>query len=283
MIRGCLSITSFVCTAMKTILSFLFCLSFLCLKAQDKVPVIPQAEPGKEYATCVHPFDTLYEERGVLKVTFPRWESGTDTIFKTSENIQRVVVKSAATRWLFRYSDRNCLSAESSNCISLAYVEISPEIRNIHFTENDSFKIVQVERLTRSAALEWVAQSSIPSSDDFVEVKPYESGEYRYFKDETHQIIYVYSKSNKWRTWREVLCTCGGYPPYIVADIQQVLKQKGYYSDTISNVIDAPTKMAIVRFQKDNQLPIGSFDYETLRELDIIPKPNRIFYHLNEW
>ncbi len=284
MIKCCLSIILFVYTAMKTILSLLFSLSFLCLKAQDQLSAIPHAEPGKTYAMCIHPFDTLYKKRGVLKVTFPQWENGIDTIFKTSENIQRVVTKSAATRWYFKHSDRNCLSAEPSNCITLAYVEISEQSQVIQFAENDSFKIVEVEHLARPASVEWVTPSSIPSTDSFIEVKPYESGEYRYFKDELNRTIYVYSTSNQWRAWREFLCLISYNDDFSsIKNIQKALQQKGYYSGSIDNILSNSTKYALVRFQKDNELPIGNLDFETLRALGVLPQPDRRFHQLNEW
>jgi len=269
---------------MKGIISIFFCLSFLYLNAQDKFPVIPHAEPGKVYATCIHPLDSSHKEERMLKVAFPQWQSITDTIFKTSENIQRVVVKSAATRWYFKHADRNCLSAQPSDCINLAYVDIAEQTRGIRFAENEQLKTVQVERLVRPASLEWVMPPFIPSTDNFTEVKPYESGEYRYFRDELNQTIYVYSKSNQWRTWQEVLCTCGGgHARATVSDVQEVLKQKGYYSGIIDNILGNSTKSALMRFQKKNGLPIGTLDFETLRALITVPQPDRKFQQLNEW
>jgi len=214
-------------------------------------------------------------------LTFPQWEKSIDTIFRTSESKRRVVVKPLTTYWQIRHMDRNCLSASPFDCVILNYGEIPTKTKTIHFQKQERFKLVHVEQLARPASLEWINVDSIPQINNFMEVKPYESNTYRYFKDEVNQIVYIYSKSNGWGKWREVICTTAGY--FNMFTIQEALKRTGYYSAEITGIINEETKKALIQFQKDNQLHVGMLDYYTLRALDLYPEPHKTFQRLNEW
>lgn len=67
---------------------------------------------------------------------------------------------------------------------------------------------------------------------------------------------------------REVVCR-EDYPNY-VRDIQTKLVSLGYYSDKIDGRMGKLTKAAIIKFQKDNKLPIGQLDYTTLKMLKVV-------------
>lgn len=77
------------------------------------------------------------------------------------------------------------------------------------------------------------------------------------------------SEKEGFTIWKEVLCGpyCGG-ASFKVTDIQESLKEKGYDID-INNRLDNKTKAALIQFQKDNNLPIGQLDVETLRMLGV--------------
>ncbi len=273
------------------ILIFIALLSFQMQGQDIKTPNNPI--PGKVYATCIkNTSDIQYKEKYVLKVVFPQWEKSTDTIFKNPDK-KWYITRPPTMRWHFAPVDENCLSSQPSDCVLLAYIEVPAQSQIIHFAENDSFKIIQIERLIRPASLEWVLQSSILKKEDFKKLSPYESGKYKYFRDEKNQIVYVYSDSNNWGEWKDVICGSGCYAPSYLA-IHKSLKQKGYYSDTLSNILNESTKLALVQFQKDNNLPVGNLDFDTLRMLGVLPdKPqpsphlllesNKTLRSLNKW
>ena len=70
--------------------------------------------------------------------------------------------------------------------------------------------------------------------------------------------------------WKEVVCDAD-----ITVDlyrrVQQALLDRGYDigSAGVDGKVGASTKAALVKFQKDNGLPIGSLDFETLRALGV--------------
>lgn len=73
--------------------------------------------------------------------------------------------------------------------------------------------------------------------------------------------------------WKEVLCN-ENITPDLIRKIRAELKKRGYVdpsADITSNriVFDSKLKGLLTKFQKDNGLPIGNLDLETLTALDI--------------
>jgi len=75
-------------------------------------------------------------------------------------------------------------------------------------------------------------------------------------------------KAGGFSEWKEVLCgdkiTTLDY-----REIQQALVARGYDVGGVDGTWGAKTKAALVKFQKDNGLPIGQLDFDTLRALGI--------------
>jgi len=76
------------------------------------------------------------------------------------------------------------------------------------------------------------------------------------------------SRKGGFSEWREVVCA-NKITVNLVQQVQRRLKGKGYNPGPIDNVIGTRTKAALVQFQKDNGLPIGNLDMETLKALGI--------------
>lgn len=68
--------------------------------------------------------------------------------------------------------------------------------------------------------------------------------------------------------WIEVLCDAD-IPKYLVR-IQQNLRLKKYLTKPFEPYLGNKTKQALEEFQKDNSLPIGQLDFETLVKLGVI-------------
>ena len=54
-----------------------------------------------------------------------------------------------------------------------------------------------------------------------------------------------------------------------IFNVKKSLKAKGYYHNKLDNNMDKIAKKALCKFQKDNGLPIGSLDMQTLKALGI--------------
>jgi peptidoglycan hydrolase-like protein with peptidoglycan-binding domain len=75
--------------------------------------------------------------------------------------------------------------------------------------------------------------------------------------------------------WKEVLCGHileGQTGIAKVQEIQRALQAKGYDPGPLDNIIGPRTKAALVKFQKDNGLPIGALDIQTLKALGVSAK-----------
>ncbi|MBP7535218.1 MAG: peptidoglycan-binding protein [Chitinophagales bacterium] len=54
-----------------------------------------------------------------------------------------------------------------------------------------------------------------------------------------------------------------------VSQIQEALRAKGYDPGPTDNVLGAKTRAALTQFQKDNNLPVGNLNVETMRALGV--------------
>ena len=68
--------------------------------------------------------------------------------------------------------------------------------------------------------------------------------------------------------WREVLCN-SDVTSATIQRIQLALRQRGYDPGPADNVMGARTKAALTKYQRDNNLPVGNLDFETLKSLGV--------------
>jgi hypothetical protein len=76
----------------------------------------------------------------------------------------------------------------------------------------------------------------------------------------------IYAFAKKYVRWSEI--TLGCRINYSISQIQTKLIEQGY-DCPLNNILDQATKQAVIQFQKDNHLPIGRLDHETLTLLGI--------------
>lgn len=77
-------------------------------------------------------------------------------------------------------------------------------------------------------------------------------------------------KAGGFSEWREIVCDAD-VTTELIRKVQQALIDRGYNVGAagVDNVFGADTKAALVKYQKDKGLPIGSLDFETLKSLGI--------------
>jgi len=69
--------------------------------------------------------------------------------------------------------------------------------------------------------------------------------------------------------WKEVVCEKNLSPDFWRA-VQTRLADKGYYDREIDGKLSKTLKDALKQFQKENSLPLGQLDYETLDVLGVV-------------
>ena len=77
-------------------------------------------------------------------------------------------------------------------------------------------------------------------------------------------------KKGGFTEWREVVCDAD-ISSDLVRRVQNALLSRGYDlgASGADNDMGPSTKAALVKFQKDNGLPVGQLDFETLKALGI--------------
>lgn len=75
-------------------------------------------------------------------------------------------------------------------------------------------------------------------------------------------------KPGEFSEWREILCG-EKVTGYTIHQIQAALLSAGYDPGPIDNTMGARTKAALIKFQKDKNLPVGNLDLETLKALGV--------------
>ena len=80
----------------------------------------------------------------------------------------------------------------------------------------------------------------------------------------------VLVKQGGFNEWREVVCD-SDITPHLYSNVQQALIDEGYDvgPSGANGKIGKGTKEALVQFQKDNGLPVGQLDFESLRMLNV--------------
>ena len=68
--------------------------------------------------------------------------------------------------------------------------------------------------------------------------------------------------------WREIVCA-SNVTTSMVRAVQDALRTRGYDPGPTDNVMGARTKAALVKYQKEEGLPVGNLDYETLKSLGV--------------
>lgn len=225
-------------------------------------------EPGKVYSLCN--LDQLnrkldYFEETVLEISAAKWEIVLDTIYADTTKLHetfRTEIKSAATKWVLKKNlGRNCLSCDPSLCIVLALVETPAQYQTLTHKNIQPFKVMPTKKLIVPATIK-VSQRKFDS------IQLSDSEYVKYFKNEQENILYAKLKAGYWSKWRELICS-SPHQGYTMRMIQQALKDHGYYRGPIDDKISDELRAAAIRFQKDNKLPIGQFNFETLKRLGI--------------
>jgi outer membrane protein OmpA-like peptidoglycan-associated protein len=85
------------------------------------------------------------------------------------------------------------------------------------------------------------------------------------YKTITKQVLV---KKGGFTEFRDVLCE-SNITPELIGKLYTALKEKGYAVGNSSTTLNATLKSALVKYQKDNGLPVGAVDFDSLKSLGI--------------
>jgi Putative peptidoglycan binding domain len=182
--------------------------------------------------------------------------------------------------FLWERGDANCLSQNPNDCFQLRLTGI-PELSVLFYQKKLQTRprIITAKKDT----------TELPFNSPFLDslIVPARYADFHYNRFNIKELVYkkidtvttkvmIYRDSTRkvmvwkggWSEWKKVLC---GYriAPAPINEVQISLAFLGYYFGKIDNILGPQTKKALVTFQKDNGLPIGSLDLQTLKALNI--------------
>jgi len=241
--------------------------------------VPPNAEPGKCYARCLvedkYSFvneQVVDQPKLIKKVKVPAlYKTVHDTVVLSpaiTKTIQHpaeyemveeeVMVTPATTKWVKGKADEGCLSANPEDCQVMCLVEV-PAV----------YKTVKKKVITKEA---YTSTSTIPMEYKIVtrEVKVQDESLADVVVPTTYKTVQkrVLQQKGGYEVWREILCGDDLTSAKILS-IQKALKAKGYNPGPIDNIFGAQTKAALIKYQKEQGLPVGNLNLETLRALGV--------------
>ncbi len=257
---------------------------------------------GKKLVTIpakyeTQPFKVLVKEEQIVKRVIPatfktltervlvdEGSSKVKVVPETYETVsEKVLVSPARTEWVKGKADKNCLSADPSDCNVWCLKEIPATYKTVF--KRTLKTPAKYEEVTSEPVYKTVSKRVVDTPERIVEeVLP------AVYKTEYRKVLVtparaeekiipaefstvtkrVMTKSESVGEWREILCNTK-LTSSKIAQIQKALIAQGYSvgNHGVDNIFGNDTKVALTQFQKDNNLPVGNLNVETLKALNI--------------
>jgi len=135
----------------------------------------------------------------------------------------------ASTKWVKKKTDINCLSDNPDDCLVWCMVEVPAQYRRVTIVTDTS--------MTKDFEIKQMESLKVSQQGGFTE-------------------------------WREVVCN-GKLTSKLIREIQLALSARGFYQGEITGKMESNVNKALTAFQKENALPIGQLDFESLDALGI--------------
>ncbi len=206
------------------------------------------------------------------------------TIPETYETVsEKMLVAPAKTEWVKGKADANCLSANPEDCNVWCLKEVPAQYKTVYkrvLKTPAKYEEVKTEPVYKTVYTKVVDQparvveETIPAkyktesrkvlvepSKAVEEVVPAE------YKTVTKRVMVSAETVGE---WKEILCD-SKLTSSKISQIQRALINAGYDvgSHGVDNVFGADTKRALTQYQKDNNLPVGNLNLETLKSLKV--------------
>lgn len=261
----------------------------------EEVPPVYEESTEKiliEPAHTRHEIIPAVYETETVTILVKEAESYVQNDLETDENklytteYETILVKPAHQEWRRTKKISKCKSKNEEDCLEWELIEIPAEYKEIPkkvqrntgvITPNSTkiinqpaeYKTIQVKKLIKPAEHRTV---EVPAK--YITVTKYKLLEPRRVKQITVPAEYktvqkaIVIRDGGVMEAREVLCP-ELYPRYLT-QVQIKLNALGYEAGEVDGVLGKQTKLAIMKYQQDNNLPIGQLDYLTIKKLGLI-------------
>ena len=200
-------------------------------------------------------------------------------------NTKTVEISPSYQRWEKTKKKKNCKSKDPEDCLEWQLVEIPSQSAtyNIKERSDKQFPILSAPTVTDPDQYVTITKKKLVKPASYKEVKvpaQYQTVTRKILieprKVERQQIPAEYKlvkkainiKDGGFMEAREVVCK-EDYPRY-TRKLQTKLKEMGYFNDVIDGDFGRKTQEALMRYQKDNNLPMGQYDFDTLKRLGLV-------------
>lgn len=195
---------------------------------------------------------------------------------------EKILIKEASTKWVMK-KDKNCMSADPNDCFVACYEEIPEQyttythrvLKTPATTKTveipAKYKTITKKVLVTPATTK---QVEIPAQYTNVSQSLLKNGPVTNVVEipqQTKTITKrVLDKQGEYSDWREVLCG-NKFTASVNRQIQRALIAKGYDIGVhgVDDIIGKDTRAALMQFQRDNGLPVGNLNLETLDALGV--------------
>lgn len=155
--------------------------------------------------------------------------TGDELIEKVDIEIREIELSRKVATWVKKKADRNCFSENPDDCMVWCLIETPALTKEIKILKDTS-----------------------------------QSSNYKIEKIEIEELV----EKGNYTEYKLILCK-QEITKSIIEDIQNALRIKGYFDGANSFEFDNRTRQSLVDFQRDNFLPVGNMNLETLEFLGI--------------
>lgn len=194
---------------------------------------------------------------------------------------EQVLVSPASTKWVQGRADRNCLNEDPEKCkvwclteVAAQYKTVTKQVLKAPATTRETPIPAEYKTITKAVISQPanVQEREIPAEYRTVTKQvlrsPATTREVQIPAEYSTVTTKKLVKTGGFTDWVEVMCETKVTTSKIQA-IQNALKSRGYDPGPIDNILGAKTRQALIQFQKDNGLPVGNLNLETMRALGV--------------
>jgi len=262
----------------------------LVKEASTRLEMVPARYETVTEQVMVKPASTRLEvvpakyKDGTEQIQVKEASKKLERVSAVYENVtERIEVTPATTKWEKGKATAGCLSADPEDCrvwclveVPATYKTITKRVLKTPETTRDvkipaEYKTIAKQVLVSPATTREIAiPAEYKTVTRTVLAEPAGTREIAVpaeYRTVTRQRL---ANAGSVGEWRPVICdsqlTSGK-----IRQIQIALRDAGYDPGPIDNLFGRQTKAALARYQRDNKLPEGNLDFETLKSLGVQP------------